>query len=130
MSTDLVGFQTALRTFTGSVYQKHSQLTKAVASQVVENIVMNTPVDTGEARGEWQIGLDSPPTVKVGILDPVGDDTVRRCLDVIDDAKPSQIIWITNNADHISALEHGSSNQAPNGMVQNAVNGVREFGVK
>lgn len=60
--------------------------------EIFNEIVDNTPVDTGYAQSRWEI--DFPRT---GVCD------------------------ISNDCDYISYLEDGHSQQAPTGMVQNAL---------
>ena len=65
---------------------------EALCEEIFNEIVDNTPVDTGYAQSQWEI--DFP---KDGVCD------------------------ITNSCDYISYLEDGHSKQAPNGMVQLAL---------
>lgn len=60
-----------------------------------------TPVDTGEARGGWEI--ETPQ-------------------------KLSDVGKVTNSVPHIVALESGHSPQAPQGIIAQAVDGAINFG--
>lgn len=80
-----------------------------------ESIVKKTPVDTGRARGNWQIGIGqdiistTPRTNKTG---NVSGETNK-----LSQVSGDETIYISNNLPYIVRLEYGSSKQAPNGMV-------------
>jgi len=97
-----------------------TELTKigsAVAIQVFNAVVVGTPVDTGRARGNWQIGLGSIPSgVSDGVTNPLDASTGMTNWSIKDTA------YLTNNLDYIESLEynHGSKQQA-NGWVRATV---------
>ncbi len=64
-----------------------------LVSALFSDIVRDTPVDTGKARGAWEINFIKK------------DDTSTK-------------VRISNSVDYIVFLEFGSSRQAPNGMVR------------
>ena len=65
---------------------------EALCEEIFDEIVSNTPVDTGYAQSQWETAFP-----KDGVCD----------------------IW--NDCDSISYLEDGHSSQAPDGMVQLAL---------
>ena len=65
---------------------------QALCERIFNDIVDHTPVDTGYARDHWEIDFPS-------------DDECE----------------ISNSCDYISYLEDGHSSQAPDGMVQLAL---------
>lgn len=64
----------------------------SLCEDIFDEIVSNTPVDTGFAQSAWEINF-------------IDDNTCE----------------ITNDCDYISFLEDGHSQQAPDGMVQLAL---------
>lgn len=86
-----------------------------------------TPVDTGWARANWvpQIGTPAAGTVgtrkqaEAGQVDQTGSAAGEAQLLGFKLAKGS--IWITNNVRYIVRLNEGSSQQAPPGFVQAAI---------
>jgi hypothetical protein len=97
-------------------------------------LVSRTPVDTGRARGNWQVALGSRPAgaVDVAGLLPRHDPplpslpslavTGQAALDdgqkVIDTIRPFMVSHVTNNVSYILLLEDGGSKQCPpNGML-------------
>lgn len=75
-----------------------------------------TPVDTGNARANWQATLDEPASGVVSVSSPGepmapplnGDDAER-------------LRFITNRTGYIRRLDAGSSKQAPAGFVRDAI---------
>ena len=90
-----------------------------LALQGLRRIVLRTPVDTGRARGGWQVTL-SRPTVKLPAVRPdrSGQQTISRGVAKVGAIRPYSRSWIGNNVHYIGFLEDGSSSQAPRGMVR------------
>lgn len=107
----------------GLSLQKFLEKTKINADTVVRNVVFDlqqdvmkrTPVKTGLARANWQIGIDAEPT---GTIPLGGGNSASQAIANI---KAGGIVYITNNLPYILALEEGHSKQAPNGMASLAV---------
>ena len=84
-----------------------------------------TPVDTGAAISNWQVGINASPK---GVLPPHVpgrfrstaienlNATIRAGLSTIDSGKPGDAYHIVNNIEYISDLDSGTSRQAPSGM--------------
>lgn len=107
---------------------------KAYAFALYSSIVKKTPVDTGRARGNWNISVGSPD-------DSVDDKESYKSshrkrqkenggkahkkairwkfknYDSLPEPNGDESIFISNNLPYIQKLEYGSSNQAPAGMV-------------
>jgi hypothetical protein len=96
-----------------------------VALELLSRIVYKTPVDTGRARGNWQVTLDTPATgYNTDKKDGTGTAAIAEGVSVITQAPNDGLIWITNNLPYIERLENGWSNQAPAGMVKVALEEV------
>jgi len=80
--------------------------------QALAGVVKKTPVDTGRARGNWQIAMAEPPEGESWVTDPIGIgmSKLRSFL-------PYSLVWIANNVPYIIWLEDGHSKQTPAGMV-------------
>jgi len=81
--------------------QKALEVTQKITLDVGRRLIEGTPVDTGEARGGWQI--DTPTA-------------------------PGQPGRVSNNVPHIIPLANGHSDQAPNGWIPNAVEAAARSG--
>lgn len=86
-------------------------------------IVMSTPVDTGRARGNWNVSVGQiDSTVKEEGF-PSPQDALSAGQTTIGQWRlGSGVIFIANSLPYIQRLEDGYSAQAPNGMI--------EFGMK
>lgn len=104
---------------------------KRVVTSLFSRIVDLTPVDKGEAKGNWKIGIGEPAEG----AEYVGGQRATRGGDFAANSvaaqansiaqlskltalKGQKIVWISNDTPHIQLLEDGSSHdQAPHGMV-------------
>lgn len=77
-------------------------------------MILDTPVDTGRARGNWQATLDSPAT------EEIENESMSVALAGVaaNLGKINDVSFLANNLPYIEELEDGSSKQAPAGMVR------------
>ncbi|MEN6306679.1 MAG: HK97 gp10 family phage protein [Anaerohalosphaeraceae bacterium] len=99
------------------VPEKVILLQKKIVLEALKRLVMKTPVDTGRARGNWQVTIGRPATAAIEAVDKSGGETIKKGLAAIADMPPYQVVWISNNVDYIEFLEDGTSRQAPEGMM-------------
>lgn len=108
---------------------------KKVAIDLYNNIVKKTPVDTGRARGNWQISIGQDNTQTTDRVDDgsLGSNSqfIAEEEQKVESAKGDETIYISNNLPYICMLEYGGyskesttgktvngfSIQAPQGMV-------------
>lgn len=90
---------------------------RAIAMEGLNRLTTKTPVDTGRARGGWQVGIGNAPSEKSDRLDTTGSATISAGSDVISRVTTPVRVVIANNVEYIEALEHGHSQQAPEGML-------------
>ena len=96
---------------------------KKVSFDMYSNIIKRTPVDTGRAKGNWQMSVKSPPSQ---ILEDTDQSTLGTASSknlsegsrVSNRAKLGDRLFIINNLPYIEKLEKGNSRQAPSGMVR------------
>lgn len=104
--------------------QKILDIKRSVAFQCYSSIMELTPVDTGRARGNWNIST--------GNIDNSADENLfmqNGLKYTIDDIKADndQSIFISNNIEYIESLEYGHSKQAPQGMVRLTCSKMQEL---
>lgn len=107
---------------------------RAMALSIEQALVLSTPVDTGRARANWQVSLDSPAKgeakteqgrdsrgrfTKGAYPEPAA--VIAKAKEVLSTRKPEQNIFISNNVPYIRRLNEGHSAQAPAGFVEAAV---------
>jgi hypothetical protein len=109
-------FNLDLNRFSAQISADVGGVTKLAALKVFTGIVKKTPVDTGNARASWVIGIGrkaipAPPSAGVS-----EDDTLLRTAQ-LHRSNGLQPIFISNYVPYINRLEDGHSQQAPTGMV-------------
>lgn len=100
--------------------------------------VLATPVDEGTARSNWNVSVREPDTestreayVKGNNLGQGESQNANRAIvagsDKIKQYKyADRKLFITNNLNYIGFLDQGSSEQAPQGMTQFALNAIAQ----
>lgn len=123
--------------FADKTEDRLNQIVRGACLVMFSRIVERTPVDTGRARANWQIGLDgisAPSSVNFTGEKGNAEDDARRQRnaaratavamnsgeDVLDRINTdTKKVCIYNNLDYIIPLEYGhSQKQAPNGMAR------------
>lgn len=85
---------------------------------LIETVVIRSPVDLGFFRGSWYVSLDDPSAGNDGEVDPSGVSVIAEMSLSVNDSKIGQVIYVLNSAAYARKLEDGSSSQAPQGMVK------------
>ena len=84
-----------------------------------QGVVMNTPVDTGRLRGNWQFGRELPPQGELTLLDTSGAAAIARIAGHVTSLKAGGECWVVNNLPYSGRIEYGRSRvKAPRGMVR------------
>jgi len=122
MSDNFQRFSAAIGEFTDQdIPQKVQQATQKIGLQALRGVVLKTPVDTGRARGNWNVTFGNPSTRVSENRDKPGDNTINKGSGKISRVEPFGRIYISNNLPYILPLENGWSTQAPTGMVSTTV---------
>lgn len=99
---------------------------KKLAFDALRGIVMMTPVDTGRARGNWRVSINTiDKSTSEARKDKAGHTAVNTGNAVLTNAKWGDTIYISNNLPYIRRLEDGWSKQAPAGMMGVTFNRLR-----
>ena len=110
-------FTVNLKRFDKLTAKQHGLLLQKVAFQLLDLIVSKNPVLTGRSQNNWQVAVDT----KAGDTIIEGDRSegaiVADGLSDLAAVKPFSQILLYNNVEYIVALEEGSSDRAPEGMV-------------
>ena len=105
-------------------------IARKAALAIDQVVVLATPVDTGRARSNWQVGIggnDAPPrdSLAPGEKGSTGAAAAQAAIAegkaVIESYKGGSSIYISNNLPYIGRLNDGYSAQAPAGFVEQAV---------
>lgn len=118
--------------------EETNRLVQGVITEVHKTAAEETPVETGKAISNWQVGIGKPPSdVREphfpfpkghgsGVplearRTPNVQASISEAAPVIATRKSEQTGYVTNNLDYIGSLNDGSSRQAPSGFVEKAV---------
>lgn len=122
MPTNVEKFNAALIKAADRIHGDFNKFYKQVCLEVLTRIVLRTPVDTGRARGNWQLEIGAAAS---GILDVEGSEEAMADLAIskgiakLGDIPPFSLVHITNNLEYISYLEYDKrSAQHPEGMTE------------
>ena len=115
--TNLNQFTLELEDFQKKVETDGVAFLRLVALQVLQGVIFLPPVDTGRARGNWQVSQGSPIETPLEVTDPAGAGTLSRGTTRLLAIVLGETVWITNNVEYISYLEHGTDRMAAQPMV-------------
>ena len=118
MSVNTAEFMRSFDANVKAAKQDYDQAFRAMALQLFGSIITRTPVDTGRARGNWQVTINSPANGTTENNDKGGQRTLAEGSQTIASRSGDQSLYFTNNLPYIEPLENGWSEQAPAGMVR------------
>lgn len=112
-----MSFSKQLTAFVSGTKEKIDKTVRGATVTLATNVITETPVDEGTARGNWQTSIGEP---KTGILDRKGSEASITELEATVPDEAGQVVFISNNLPYIRKLEYGYSEQArnPDGMVR------------
>ena len=95
-----------------------AEVRKSYACALYSSIVKKTPVDTGRARGNWNISVGHDVTTTT-------ENTTQQFQSVaqVPEPKGDESIYISNNIEYITKLEYGGYPKNPKGGSGKTVNG-------
>lgn len=122
----IANLERTLRAAGGSAGNKVA-IARRVTLEMFERIVTLTPVDTGRARGNWQVSLNAPITTEIDLglamrqgdvadLSAVESGQRAAAAAALAGMKEGDTPWISNAVPYIGPLDGGHSTQAPIGM--------------
>ena len=109
-------FEIDITRFADKAMKRARTVVHKICLDLDRNLVLGTPVDTGRARGGWNVGINSP-NLQETLNDPGGQITMRDNKKIIEMAQLGDRIFLSNNVAYIGYLDEGSSQQAPLGIV-------------
>ena len=129
-------FATRMRELGRRVDINSSRLARQTALVVDQAVVVGTPVDTGTARSNWQLNLGEPVEDPIAAYVPGIDRSteqentqaaIAQAQIAVSRFEGDGEIWISNPITYITPLNEGTSDQAPAGFVEEAVQTGRAF---
>ena len=101
------------------VLEDADDFSKKVAGEMLQRVVVQTPIDTSAARQNWRVGVDSVNTlVDENETDGSGQGAIRKGIATIQAGGGiGKIVYISNSLRYIERLNNGWSMQAPANFV-------------
>jgi len=109
-------FSLSIEKFADKIRGRETVFVQKLCLDIDKGLVMSTPVDTGTARGGWSVGINEivnealSSDLSLGAILSSHNSKIRE-------VKAGDRIFLSNNVNYIQYLDKGSSQQAPNGMV-------------
>ena len=122
-----MSFASQLKTARKQIIKEVDETRQATTIELFSSVILDTPIDTGRARGNWQVSMNAPIKSEIDRLDTSGNKAVQDVIDTVMKSFFDGTIYLTNNLPYIEALEFGSSNQMPEGMVRRNVNRIQQI---
>lgn len=115
-------FELQLKEFENMTAEKSELLFKKVCFDLSNSIIMDSPVDSGRLRGNFQPDINSIQNDVLEIDDKSGSATVAKVSATINKLQLGQYFTLTNNLDYAIHLEFGTakfgfSPKAPKGFI-------------
>lgn len=109
----LAQFEADLAAFSQTLMPQASlDFQQKIILDLLTGMVMRTPVDTGRARGGWQVTVATPATSERKQSDRGGSSTINDGTVAMSAMQPYGIAYINNNVFYLPFLEGGHSPQA------------------
>lgn len=112
-----MGWKNKPTDFIKAIEQDLTQTQKKIVGEVLQGVVMSSPVDTGAFRGNHRVSIGSvDTTANQSEKDEGGAGTISKGLQNLIALKPYQTVFISNSLPYAYRLENGWSDQAPQGI--------------
>lgn len=106
--------------------EKADKERRAICVELFKSVVMDTPVDTGRLRGNWQLTINSPNYSEIERTEKNWSAVVAQ--ETQDLGRLVDTVHMTNNLPYAHAIEYGHSKQkAPAGMVRKNVARIKSL---
>lgn len=116
-----MSFGNDLSRFRLKVGRAHDDMIRGIELSLFSGVIMDSPVDTGRFRGNWQASIGTPKSGTLDTIDPTGQATSAAAQRFVATLKGGRLTWLANNLPYAERLEYGWSKQAPQGMVRKNV---------
>jgi len=90
---------------------------RAVTLEVLRGVVLKTRVDTGRARGNWQVSIGSPPTGETA-PDKTGGRAISQGMTSLANYRGFESVYVGNNVPYIRFLNDGTERFRGDKMVE------------
>ena len=114
-------FSSDLANFARKTGISMDKVVRKISLDLMRDLVMGTPVDTGHARSNWFVGTNRDGGIDKAMAKN-GSPSFARAAQFATALRAGGVFYITNNLPYIMRLEYGHSKvQAPLGWVRSTV---------
>ncbi len=114
-----MSFASDIGKFNLKVQAEFVEVKKRAAFGLFSAIVMDTPVDKGVLRNNWQMQFNTSADNTLADGDMSGSGVLSRIKANLGNANPVNSIYFTNNLSYARPIEYdGLSGKAPEGMLR------------
>ena len=113
-----MSFEDDIRRASANITARHDAIVRGTTIALFNAVIMDTPVDTGRARGNWQTTVGQPATDQI---EREGASASMAEAEAKIPKGAGQETMLANNHPYIEELENGSSKKAPQGMMRRNV---------
>lgn len=118
--SSLTVFAREINNLANTIQKNDLALVKEVTEEVVSFVATATPIDTGQASGNWKTSIGVPDlSVTLGAASP--GISIQAAKGALLGLRAGQPVHITNNLPYITLLNQGTSKQAPSAFVEMSV---------
>jgi hypothetical protein len=113
------GFRNASLRFT----KRHDDLKRVVGIKLFSAVILDTPVDTGRLRGNWQASVNEPDRTSTSAPDKGGVQAVSKVVSTALGLSGEETFILSNSLPYAYRIEYQgwSHTKAPEGMVNRNV---------
>lgn len=111
-----MGWDSPVEDYMDEVEDRVTMLLRRIGVYALKGVVSASPVQDGPFRGNHWVGIGKPVYKTNGPADKSGSTAVSRGEAALKSAKNYPTIWISNAMPYANRLEHGWSDQAPQGI--------------
>ena len=115
-----MSFVASLTSFSKSTVGKIQRVRRGVTIKLFSAVILDTPVDSGRLRGNWQLTEGEPAQGQLDLLDKSGAAVLAKVQQGASASTGDVTLYLTNNLPYAWRIEFEgwSHTKAPEGMVR------------
>lgn len=118
-----MSFSAQIGNYSDTTKKSLQNVRRGVTIKLFSAVILDTPVDTGRLRGNWQMTEEVPASGNLDTTDKSGGTTVQKSTAGIVATTGNNPVFLTNNLAYAERIEFEgwSHTKAPQGMVRKNV---------
>lgn len=115
-----MSFAAQIGSFCKNTQDKLQRIRRGIIIKLFSAVILDTPVDTGRLRGNWQLKEGDPEQSTRELLDPSGAVAISEMTEGVNKSKAEEVMYLSNNLPYAARVEFDgwSHTKAPEGMVR------------